>query len=154
MKKSDHKLYNRARNSFYDQRKRCYNPKNPMYKWYGKKGVRVDYSLDEFLLWYYEAAKSFKRPTVDRIDHAKDYSFENIQIVEKSENSKERISRLGTPIPRKTVLAYRDGLLVGEYDSAYHAKRDLDPTMNPSNIRSVCIGQRLSHHGFTFKYKE
>ena len=151
--KSSNSLYSRARNSFYDQLKRCQNPKNPLFKWYGEKGISVKYSLDDFLGWYYENAKGFKRPTVDRIDHSKDYCFENIQIVEKSENSKERIRRLGTPIPRRPVIMISGNIIIKEYESAYHAVRD-NQGMVVSGVHRCCTGERMSHKGFSFRYKE
>jgi hypothetical protein len=147
-----HKLYNRARYSYYDQKKRCENKQCKEYVWYGEKGISVDYELKDFLEWYYINAEGFKRPTVDRVDHGKNYCFGNIQIVEKSENSKERIRRLGTPLERKPVIAIKNGIFVGEYDSAYHAAEALDCIV--SNVRKVACGERFTHHGYIFKYKE
>ena len=153
MSYTNHDLYSRARNSYYDQKKRCYNAKNPMYKWYGEKGVKVHYNLKDFLYWYFDKAKGFDLPTVDRVDHGKDYCFSNIQIVEKSENSKERIRRKGTPIPRRKVLMFdKDNNFIKEYESAYHAARDING--HAPNIGHVCRGDRMSHKGYSFRFKE
>lgn len=149
-----HKLYQRARNSFYDQKKRCYNPKNRNYKWYGEKGITVEYNLVSFLNWYYKNANGYSRPTVDRIDHAKNYDFPNIQIVEKSENSKEMISRCGTPLKKRAVIAYKDGEVYGYYESAYHAAREIGQGVCQSGVRYVSNGIRKKHKGFIFKFKE
>lgn len=152
MSYTKHKLYNRARNSFYDQVKRCNNKKCKEFKWYGEKGISVKYELKEFLEWYYINAVNFEIPTIDRINHDNDYCFENIQIVEKSENSKERIRRLGTPLKKRPIIAMRNGMIIGEYESAYHTARELD--CHVPNICHVANGKRITHHGYTFKYKE
>lgn len=153
MSYTKHPLYTRARYCFYDQIKRCEHENCKEYKWYGGKGIKVNYSLKEFLLWYFENAKGFKRPTIDRVDHEKDYCFSNIQIVEKSDNSKERIERAGTPLPRrKVIMTTKCGIFIREYESAYHAARDING--HPSNIGHVCKGERISHRGYSFKYKE
>lgn len=57
------------------------------------------YSLPEFRKWWEKELKKFKgkTPTISRLDHEKDYSFDNIEIMDKSDNSIERQERLGPP---------------------------------------------------------
>lgn len=76
---------------FKEMKRRCYNPKNCAYKYYGAKGIRI---CDEWLkdrksfnLWAIE--NGYKDGlTIDRIDSTKDYSPENCQWVTFSENIK------------------------------------------------------------------
>lgn len=147
-----HKFYERARMSFYDQKKRCEKPKNKMFKWYGEKGIKVIYSLKEFIYWYIKESEGFSRPTVDRINHNNDYNFDNIQIVEKSENSKERIFRLGTPKQRRKVIVSKNGIDIFTALSTLSAAILVNGYQR--NVYSVCRGLRKSHRGFKFRFLE
>ena len=84
-----------AYQSFSDQRSRCYNKNNNLYKHYGACGLTVDYSSREFVGWWLASLekKNFKKPVCGRIDHAKSYSFDNIELQESSDNSRESITR-------------------------------------------------------------
>ena len=73
------------------QRERCNSRKNKNYKWYGAKGIRVEYTSREFIDWYINAIKKFNgnNPSVGRIDHNKNYSFDNIELQSIKENARE-----------------------------------------------------------------
>lgn len=60
-------------------------------------------------------------PVVGRIDHAKNYSFDNIEILERTDNSSERVSRCGQPNPKdkKTlVCSPLNDQVIAEFESA------------------------------------
>lgn len=81
----------KAYTSVRGQRERCDNPNNKAYKHYGAKGIRVEYTNDEFVEWWkIEAAKYplGTKLTVDRIDTSKNYCFSNIRLIPWSENVK------------------------------------------------------------------
>lgn len=81
-----------AYRSWGDQRYRCNNPKSPSYKWYGKKGIKVEYGSREFVNWWLVQQSTLKlvgTVTCDRIDPSKNYSFDNIQLLISSDNSKK-----------------------------------------------------------------
>lgn len=107
--------------SWANQRSKCNNSKNPDYKYYGGKGIRVKYSSREFVGWWIKnlSKKSWQQPTVGRIDHDGDYCFENIEMQERRENISERCRRLGRPIPEKTAakrtLLLKFGQKVAEF---------------------------------------
>ena len=67
----------------------------------------VSYSFDEFAVWWLAQYRSrrWKRPRVARLDHAKPYSFENIEMQEQAENNRERNARRGNPVKKKAVIA-------------------------------------------------
>ena len=96
----------KAYKSWIDQRQRCNNPNDPGYKHWGAKGIVVEYSSKEFVEWYvkeYQKRESWVRPNVGRINHSKNYTLDNIELVECSDNVKERNKRLGNPQKSKPI---------------------------------------------------
>lgn len=88
----------KAYTSVRGQRERCDNPNNKAYKHYGAKGIKVEYSNEDFLKWWKIEASKYplnSKLTVDRIDTNKNYCFNNIRLIPWSENvkrsNKERI---------------------------------------------------------------
>lgn len=76
---------------FYGMKKRCYDKNNKSYRWYGKKGIKI---CDEWL----NNPKSFEDwslqngyvngLSINRIDANKDYSPDNCEWIEFSENAR------------------------------------------------------------------
>jgi len=91
------KTVNRAYSSWKDQRRRCSNPKRRDYRWYGAKGIKVEYTARQYIKWYLEHIKTFEGtcPTVGRIDHSMNYTLGNIELIDMVDNLKERNERAG-----------------------------------------------------------
>jgi len=89
------RLEKRAYETWANQRSRCNSKKDPSYKTYGARGIKVEYSSREFIGWYLREIKkvNMKRPSVGRVDHDKNYSLSNIKVEEFSDNSVESRSR-------------------------------------------------------------
>lgn len=103
-----------ARRCYANQKTRCYNKKVREYSTYGARGLQVEYSLLDFLGWFRANVSDEQirkhvsgqaRISVGRINHSRGYSLGNIQIESISDNSKERIRRLGTPCEKARILA-------------------------------------------------
>lgn len=79
------------------QRRRCNNPRQPGFKSYGARGIKIEYGTIEFLRWVRKnfSAKMVKLRKrgvelhIGRIDHDKGYRLDNIEIVTARENGKE-----------------------------------------------------------------
>ena len=66
---------------------RCTNPKQPAYRWYGKRGIKCLISSEEIReLWFRDKAYLMKHPSIDRIDSDGNYEISNCRFIEKSEN--------------------------------------------------------------------
>lgn len=85
------KIYNTWR----AQRQRCNNKKATSYKHWGAKGIKVEYSAREFIAWYLKNIKYFVGidPVTSRLDHSKNYSFDNIKLESRAENSRDAMQR-------------------------------------------------------------
>lgn len=77
---------------YHAMRMRCINPKNPAYKYYGKRGIKVCPEWENNYLPFKKWAlvSGYKdNLTIDRIDNNKDYTPENCQWITQSENSRK-----------------------------------------------------------------
>jgi hypothetical protein len=145
-----------ALRSYDKQRSRCYNPKQKGYKNYGGKGIEVRYSAREFVGWWIHNINHFKgeKPTVGRIDHDKDYCFENIIIQSRSENSREVYERLGkAPIKNKIVVSFLNGKKEKIFNSCSDAARYYN--ISQQYVSLICRGKRdMTKNGLKFIYLE
>lgn len=67
---------------------RCNNANNPLYKYYGGKGVKCNLTTDKLIfLWERDMADLMKKPSIHRIDSNKSYELENCKFVEGNYNS-------------------------------------------------------------------
>jgi len=147
----------RARRIFNMQKQRCTNKKIREYRWYGARGIKQEYSLNDFIVWYLQRLQSFtgKTPSCDRIDSKKNYNFENIRMVELSENIKSRNKEHGNPgvKNRKPILILdfktKDKLMLAQ--STVEAAR-LCSTF-ATTISAICGGRRqYTRTGYTFSF--
>lgn len=147
----------KAINSWRAQRQRCNNKNCRNYAFYGKKGVVVEYSSRDFVGWYISeySKKNWFDPTVGRIDHSKNYSFDNIEMQERVDNSIERNRRLpNAGIPRlkhrKMVEAYKNGVLFMKFGSVQEAADYFGKRI--STISVLCSGiNKASKEGLVFR---
>lgn len=72
---SNHPIY-KAWNQQYD---RCNNPENINYKYYGGRGIKCIWTLEEACAWYDENPRPTPEHTIDRIDPKKHYELSNIR---------------------------------------------------------------------------
>ncbi len=95
---------------------RCNNPKIKCYPNYGGKGIAVEYTAEEFATWFVANwSGSLVWPSVGRIDHSKNYSLDNIEMIEHAANAREMYDRTGG----NATVEQTPVVLVG--DDAIHA---------------------------------
>ena len=106
-------------------KRRCYDPQNKSYRWYGGKGIGI---CDEWLsspqmfeVWAMSNGYNDSM-TIDRKDENLDYCPENCRWITRSENSKEAALRLGEK--RRETSVYRLAREAGL--SYYIVKKRLD----------------------------
>lgn len=85
----------RQRNPWYDSwqaaKQRCTNPKNPAYRYYGAKGIKVLLSKSDMqFLWVRDNAAAMIQPSIDRTNPEGNYQLDNCRFMEKTDNSRKR----------------------------------------------------------------
>ncbi len=137
---------------WFSQRDRCSSQKHASYKYYGAKGIKVKYGSREFMDWWvaeYEKC-NYKKPSVGRIDHSKDYEFGNIEMLERGDNTREMLARTGgnkcgTPV----VLVFEDRTMafcsmskaaksLGTHHSTLQDRLNRKTAARPSNRKFDC----------------
>lgn len=143
-----------ARKAYYSwtgQMAKCSNPKNALYKYYGAKGIKVKYSSREFIGWWLERSKErthWKKRNCGRLDHDKDYSFDNITLQESSENIAERNTRVSS----KKVAVF----FYGKYLCSFKSVKDVAQAFKTDKtyISKRCRGVVISDlNGYNFLYE-
>jgi hypothetical protein len=119
-------------------KKRCYNPNNKDYKWYGAKGVKMSdlwlYDYKAFELW---GISSGWKPglVISRNNDEGDYSPDNCSIRTSSENSKEvKITNTKRNITSKPVINIKTGI---KYPSIIEASKH-------SGLSSITISKHIN----------
>lgn len=145
-------LVKKASICFDNQVRRCYCKTNPRFKTYGAKGIKIEYTKRQFIQWYLDNYKRrMKIPSVGRIDHSKNYKFDNIKFEELSDNSMERIVRCGSTKAPKMVNVFRYGKFIKKTNSLMDAAKLSG--VHAGHIGRYCSGKiNKSVHGFSFKY--
>ena len=70
-------------------RRRCTNPKQISYKYYGARGIKCHLTLSGIrYLWGRDLAYLLKAPSIDRIDPKGNYELGNCRFIELSDNAK------------------------------------------------------------------
>lgn len=76
-------------------RQRCGYAKDIKYGCYGGKGIKCFLTLSDLeFLWKRDGAESMLHPSIDRKDVKGDYSLDNCQFIEMTENRKKAIHKL------------------------------------------------------------
>lgn len=135
------KIKEKASKAYSAQKTRCYNQNSTQYKWYGAKGIEIEYTLKEFTDWYIKQINEFKeeKPTIGRIDHSKNYTLQNIEMISQKKNSEERIKRCGYLVPAIPVIGINQK--TGEkrvFESENEAERFTGHSM--STVKRQCTG--------------
>lgn len=112
---------------------------------YFGKGIKCFLTKEQIKeLWFRDKAYAMKRPSIDRIDSKRDYTFDNCRFLEHEDNC-------GKPF-RKSVVQYSlSGKNIREYSSINEAVIS-NGFSGHSNISNCARGKISTAYGFKWKY--
>lgn len=149
-----------AYESFCNQKKKCNNKNDRWYLNYGAKGIKVEYSVREFIGWYLycKAITDCKISTVYRLDHSKGYNFNNIMMADSSENSLEAFIRnklyIQDDVCREVVaLDKKTGNIVLQFPSIREAARQLNCSQRLIQFLIRGVYKKSKKIPYILKYK-
>jgi len=134
--------------SLANARARCNNPKNPDYKDYGGRGIKVELVISQIKeLWFRDKAYLMKCPTINRKDNNGNYTFDNCEFIEMGLNSAERNKRVIKPIVQYDL----NNSLITIWPSATEVERQLG--FDQGNISKCCLGKVSSAYKFIWRFQ-
>lgn len=111
-------------------KQRCYNPKNPLYKYYGGRGIKIYdewlKNINIFIRWSIDNGY-FPELTIDRIDNDGDYVPSNCRWIEQKEQTRNR---------RSNVLNHKSAALI---KSLINAKISVKYISNLFNVKTNVV---------------
>ena len=119
-----------------------------MYKEFKDKYLNDEKYLELYNQWLKNNCLSDYKPSFDRIDNTKDYSFDNLQIMTWRENNAK-----GRRECMKAVRQYDlSGNYIKTYSSIIEASKEYN--INKSNISACCKNKLHKTGGYISKYAE
>lgn len=102
------------------------------------------------------------KPSIDRIDDYKGYSFDNMQLITWKENRLKGVKSEKHKINSSIINKKNFSKTVYQYDKSYNLINTFSSCVEASivtkihavDINRVCLSQRKSSHGFYFSYIE
>lgn len=129
---------------------------------------KPSYSISEFEEWLYK--NNYKKlyddwvksdydkdtkPSVDRLDDYKSYTFDNIRLITWGENreslSEDMTQGLNNKQSRSILQYTKDNVFVKEYYSIHEAARQIKGS--PGTLHNCCTGKQITGYGFKWKFK-
>jgi hypothetical protein len=112
-----------------------------------------------FIEWEKSGYFNMLKPSIDRLDDSKGYSFDNIMVMTWGENKQKghddiRNGKLRHGVnPQKAIIQYdiHDNI-VKEFVSAHSAHRDT--LINRGSISACCRGERNTAGGYKWSFKD
>lgn len=106
--------------------------------------------------WVKSGFNSKLRPSIDRLDDYKGYSFDNIQLMTFKENNQkshaDRINGNNRKQSRAVNKLDLNGKFISHHHSINDAARSIGKPTGASNIKLVCDGKCNSRYGFKWEW--
>lgn len=97
---------------------------------------------------------SYSRPSFDRLDDSKGYSFDNIQVTTWKENERKQIDKRATEMTKAVCRYSTSGELMEVYQSVSEASVAMGKSRRSSTISNCCNGRYETAFGFIWRHKE
>ena len=126
--------------SWFDMRRRCLDPKNPSYRWYGARGIRICERWDDFNVFLADMGERLPGMTLERLDYNGDYDPSNCVWASRSQQARNtRRIKFSFEIAAEIRKRYAAGEGCSELGRVYGT--------TPSHIWSIVIGRIWNTEG-------
>ena len=144
------------KNQVFSSRKRGHPPPDYTEEEFMIWFIRQDNFLELFDNWVASGFDSKLKPSGDRLDDYKPYSFDNLRLVTWGENESKVCHDIRNGINNKKSKACIQISLNGEVLAEYFSLREAARVTgsDSAGIAAVCKGNQKKHNGFIWKYKE
>jgi hypothetical protein len=106
--------------------------------------------------WVKSGYRKGLRPSIDRIDDSKHYSFDNVQLMTWDENDKKGKVDIFNGVNDKHLVSVdqlsKEGCFLRSHHSLASAARYISKL--PTDILLCCRGDRLTAYGFKWRYAQ
>lgn len=131
----------------------------PSYENYLRKGIRLEISREDFYTFCWKYRYKIERlfrtgqvPVIDRIDPDDHYRLGNLQIINRSQNSKKANTELRKSLRVKPIIRISlETQDMENFPSIYHMK---SLGFLPSKIHSCCRGRSESYAGYLWHFPQ
>jgi hypothetical protein len=127
-----------------------------------RKMPAPEYTLEELREWVFSQKKfwrlydewvksqynKWKKPSIDRINCKKGYTFDNIHLLTWEENKFK--SKIDKKFKAKKIYQIKDGKIINEFPSVSFASKKLG--IDKTHIWDCCVNKRKSCGGYQWKY--
>ena len=130
---------------------RCENPKDPGYKYYGGRGIKVCKRWHDFRNFYADVGDPPKGMTLDRWpDNDGDYKLNNFRWASHHEQVNNRRPNSSGRVKQRWFRAWHKDSMAQFMSNNQHAfARKFD--LNNTNISNCLCDRQKTHKGWTFK---
>jgi hypothetical protein len=136
----------KASQTYSDMLGRCNNINHRLYHCYGGAGIQVEIPKEDFFVWFLKEYKTFQatypetRQSVNRKDHSKSYTLENIELIPHLENSRESLKRNGNMSKWGTKLDEIQCLVIYTFPASHTNLLKELYKVNYQTVRNVRVG--------------
>ena len=114
-----------------------------------------DTFIDMYNFWDSKGRVKKFKPSIDRLDDYKGYSFHNIRLLfwclNNEKGSRDRVIGINNKQNKRIEQLNKDGIVIKCFHSLAQAGRET--FSETGQISAVCKGKRKTHNGYKWRYK-
>lgn len=144
----------------FSARSRCNNPNGANWRIYGGKGIRCDLTIEQVKnMWFRDKADEMRRPSLDRKNSNKDYTFSNCRFIEYAVNALEGTRKAAITCAKPVDQYTLERKYVKTFKSIGDAARAIGDYEAKYSIASCCRKaiydnkRKLTARGFIWAFK-
>lgn len=136
----------KASATYADMKQRCYNPNHKLFKRYGERGIVITISSIDFYIWFCEEYSKYLekygsiKQSINRLDHDKSYSLNNIELIPHKENAIDSYMRGGNFSKWGTKIDEIQSLVIHTFPKQFTKMLSYHYQVKYSTVRNIREG--------------